>query len=183
MRPLDRLLQEWRLAKVAPYIARDSRVLDIGCGDGRLFRRFRSRIREGIGIDPDLREPSDGGFYRLIPGVFPDHLPDGAAPFDVITMLAVLEHIPRERQRRLAEACAALLVPGGRLVITVPSPAVDRILHGLRRVPFFYEGRSLEQHYGFDVRDTPVIFSPLTLLTAKKFQCGLNHLFVFQRPA
>ena len=181
MQLLDRLFQEWRFRAIQRYIRPGARVLDIGCGDGALFRRFPDRIREGIGIDADLREPVEGGAYRLLPGMFPDDLPTSLGGFDVITMLAVLEHIPPGRQPHLAHRCTSLLTSGGRVILTVPSPKVDHILHGLKHLPFLYEGRSLEQHYGFDPNQTPRLFPSLRLLVARRFEFGLNHLFVFER--
>ena len=45
------------------------------------------------------------------------------------------------------------------------------------------DGMSLEEHHGFDSRQTPAIFSAagLQLLKKPKFQLGLNNLFVFRR--
>jgi hypothetical protein len=42
---------------------------------------------------------------------------------------------------------------------------------------------SLEEHYGFDPSCVPSLFSvgKLELIKAKKFQLGLNNLFVFRR--
>ena len=50
----------------------------------------------------------------------------------MITMLAVLEHVPEDAQAELAAACERILKPGGRVVITVPSPQVDTILERAR---------------------------------------------------
>ena len=183
MRPLDRLFQWWRIQRVQPYLPPRARVLDIGCGDGGLFRALGDRISGGLGLDSDLAAPVESGAYRLIRGTFPGGVPPGTAPFDAITMMAVLEHVPLQEQPRVAAACHALLKPGGRLIITVPSPFVDHILHVLKFLPFLYEGHSLEQHYGYDVRRTPVVFASLRLMTARKFQLGLNNLFVFEKPA
>ena len=181
MKPVDRMLQRWRIAQARPYIASGARVLDIGCADGVLFDRLKSRIGEGIGIDPDLDHSVDMGHYRLIAGWFPQDLPD-ARPFDVITMLAVLEHLPPDHLTRLAQDCAQFLKPGGYLVVTVPSPAVDRILDLLKLVSII-DGMSLEEHHGFDPGKTISIFSVggLALVKAKKFQIGLNNLFVFSK--
>ena len=183
MKPLDWLFQALRVRQVRPHIKLGARVLDVGCGDGGFFLALDGQISEGVGIDTDLRAPVDVGVCRLLRGAFPDDLPEHLGTFDAITMMAVLEHVPPERQPALAAACRELLRPGGRLIITVPSPLVDHILHLLKYLPFLYEGRSLEQHYGYDAQQTPAVFAGLTLLVAKRFEFGLNHLFVFERSA
>jgi SAM-dependent methyltransferase len=180
MTGLDRLLQRWRISKARPYILPGSRVLDIGCADGELFRRVRG-IDEGVGVDPDLPDPApEVPNTVFLKGLFPEALPDDR-PFDVITMLAVLEHVPIERQWTLAADCARYLVPGGHLIITVPSPVVDAILAVLRFCKLVH-GMALEQHYGFDPGDTPAIFEAggLDLVEARSFQLKVNNLFVFQ---
>ncbi len=141
------------------------------------------RYTEGIGIDPELDESIDRGTYRLIKGWFPDDLPTNER-FDAITMLASLEHVPPEMQVVIARECAARLNPSGRLIITVPSKRVDPILNLLKRIRLI-DGMSLEQHYGFDPRLTPAVFSSdgLTLVKAESFEMGLNHLFVFEKAA
>ena len=181
MKALDRILRRWRMAKVWPFIPQGARVLDIGCGDGALFRLCRDRIKAGVGLDPALTAPVKEEHFDLIPGSFPESLPE-TEPFDVITMLAVLEHIPAAKQRSLAEKCAARLKEGGLLLITTPAPMVDHILSLLQTLRLI-EGLALEEHYGFDPRQTPEIFTGvgLTLVRAGKFQLGLNNLFIFKK--
>ncbi|MBN2569642.1 MAG: class I SAM-dependent methyltransferase [Deltaproteobacteria bacterium] len=181
MNTVDRIIQYLRIKKVRPYIGQGARILDIGCADGALFKQLRSHISEGVGIDPALNRSVTMGNCRLIAGQFPKDLPD-TQPFDAIVMLAVLEHIPPGHQRQLAKACAHLLKPGGRVVITAPSPKADRILSLLKFMRVI-DGMSLEDHYGFDVTKTPAIFSVrgLTFVKSEKFQLGLNNLFVFKK--
>jgi hypothetical protein len=97
-------------------------------------------------------------------------------------MLAVFEHLDDEAQSRAAKACAALLRSGGRLVLTVPEPTVDRIVHVLARVGLL-AGMAVHEHHGFEARRTPERFAPsgLVLERHERFQLGLNNLFVFRR--
>jgi 2-polyprenyl-3-methyl-5-hydroxy-6-metoxy-1,4-benzoquinol methylase len=178
---IDRVLQRWRIAKAAPFIPRGARVLDVGCADGALFRALGDRIAGGIGIDPALATESHDGPVRLLRGVFPDDLrADGQ--FDVITMLAVFEHLDDAAQRKAAAACATLLRPGGRVVLTVPEPAVDRIVHFLARLGIL-AGMAMHEHHGFDARKTPERFAShdFDLERSERFQLGLNNLFVLRR--
>ncbi len=183
MKALDRFLQRWRVAQARPFIPVGARVLDIGCGDGALFRLCGSQIGSGIGLDPTLTRPITEEGYELLPGSFPESLPT-FEPFDVITLLAVLEHLPEAQLCIFAEKCASLLKPGGCLIITTPSPLVDHLLDVLLALRLI-DGMSLEDHHGFDPRQTPAIFSGagLKLVKSAKFQLNLNNLFIFQKGA
>jgi 2-polyprenyl-3-methyl-5-hydroxy-6-metoxy-1,4-benzoquinol methylase len=182
VKALDRVLQRWRIAKAAPHIRLGARVLDVGCADGELFRRLRRRIAGGVGIDPAL-VTADGadGAVRLIRGRFPDDLPTDER-FDAITMLAVFEHLSDEDQRRAIDACAHLLSPHGRVVLTVPEPVVDRIVHLLARVGLL-AGMAMHEHHGFVARLTRPLFerAGFVLDRHERFQLGMNNLFVFSR--
>lgn len=181
MKSLDRYLRDERIARAKPYVRRGDVVLDVGCADGEMFRQWQGFIGRGVGIDPSLTGTVVAASYELRPGRFPDAVPDGLS-CDVITMLAVLEHMPPQAQARLADACHVLLKPGGRIVITVPSPRVDDILHVLERLRLI-DGIAIHEHYGFRPEETWAIFPPPRYrpVTHKKFQLGLNNLFVFAR--
>jgi 2-polyprenyl-3-methyl-5-hydroxy-6-metoxy-1,4-benzoquinol methylase len=183
MTATDRLLQNWRIRKARPFIRPGDRVLDLGSADGVLFERLGDCGPGSVGIDPVLAQSTTTrqGF-RLVRGYFPQDLPADAGPFDAIAMLAVLEHFPPAQYGPLAEGCAKFLKPGGRLIITVPSPAVDAILEILLKLRLIH-GMSLEEHHGYDVNQTPAIFPAprFRLLERSPFQLGLNNLFVFER--
>jgi len=178
---LDIYLRDVRFAKAKPFVRQDDVVLDIGCEDGALFESLRGVIKRGIGVDPVLAQKLETSLYTLYPGMFPQAVPDGEK-CDVITMLAVLEHIPPAEQARLGQRCHDFLNPAGRVVITVPSPRVDQILHVLRAL-HLVQAETLHEHYGFKIDETAHLFTrPLfRVLHTRKFQLGLNNLFVFER--
>jgi SAM-dependent methyltransferase len=184
VRHADRWLQQWRIAKALPFLEPRARVLDIGCATGELLRRVAGLADGSIGVDPTLSHAASFGAFRLVRGVFPDDVPPDAGPFDAITMLAVLEHVPEAAYASLAEGAHRLLKPGGRLIITVPAPAVDHILTVLKTLRVI-DGMSLEEHHGYDVDTTGRIFAPprFALEVRRRFQLGLNNLFVFRREA
>jgi 2-polyprenyl-3-methyl-5-hydroxy-6-metoxy-1,4-benzoquinol methylase len=180
MKFIDRLLQNWRVTKATSNITSDSRVLDIGCFDAVLFEKLGNKLKYGIGIDPIIKATKTAR-YELRTGTFPQALPN-PEPFDAITMLAVLEHIPEEVIPSLATSCFTYLKKGGKMIITVPDPKVDQILLVLRSLKLIH-GMTLEEHHGFDVRKTPHFFGQagFKLLKHQKFQLGLNNLFVFEK--
>lgn len=183
MKFTDRILQRWRIAKVRRFISPGSRILDIGSADGALFQQLGSSVGSGsLGVDPTLSQPGKVNGCELLPGFFPEAVPSSAGLFDVVTMLAVLEHFPQAAYAPLREGCCRFLRPAGKLLITVPSPQVDRILEVLKFMRLV-DGMSLEEHHGYRVEQTKEIFpSPqFRLLRRETFQLGLNNLFVFER--
>jgi 2-polyprenyl-3-methyl-5-hydroxy-6-metoxy-1,4-benzoquinol methylase len=181
VKALDRILQRWRIAKAAPHIRLGARVLDVGCADGELFRLLRKRIAGGVGIDPAVAAERADGAVRLIRGRFPEDLRTDER-FDAITMLALFEHLSDEDQRRAIDACAHLLAPQGRVVLTGPEPVVDRIVHLLSRVGLL-AGMAMHEHHGFVARLTPPLFerAGFALERHERFQLRMNNLFVFSR--
>jgi SAM-dependent methyltransferase len=180
---VDEIIRDARLAQAVRAIPPGARVLDVGCHDGALFRRLGPALREGVGLDPALRGPLTGERYRLRPGLFPADAPDEPGGFDVVTMLAVLEHLTPVEQKAAAEATHRLLAVGGVVIVTVPAPVVDQLLHWLTRLRVL-DGMEAEQHHGFDPAEvTPLMEAVgLRLLRHRRFELGLNHLFVFERP-
>ena len=181
MKPFDLYLQGRRLTMAKRFIRPQSVVLDVGSSDGILFRALADYIHEGVGIDADLPHDSDHGTYRLIQGIVPG-TPVPNDHFDCVTMLAVLEHIPRDRQPDLVQYCHDALRDHGRVIITVPSPLVDTILAVLQRLRIV-AAASLYQHYAYDPGETTQLFCEprFKLIHQQRFQLGLNNLFVFEK--
>lgn len=179
MKALDRFLQNWRIRKAHAWVRDGDRLLDLGCFDRTLLERVGGRVTRAVGIDP-LATPYSNGKVEIVKGMIPGSHPFAAGEFDSITMLAVLEHI--QEKDALAGECARLLSEKGRVIITVPRPAVDKILAVLSALRLI-DGMSLEEHHGFDIEETPAIFrrSGFTLLKRAGFQLGLNQLFVFEK--
>lgn len=96
-------------------------------------------------------------------------------------MLAVLEHV--DNPTVLATECERILAPGGRLVLTVPHPTVDIVLDALMFLGIA-DGMAAEEHHGFDVAGTRSLFetAKLSLYRERRFQLGLNRLYVFEKP-
>jgi ubiquinone/menaquinone biosynthesis C-methylase UbiE len=126
---LEPILRRFRLARVAPHIPSNGVLLDIGCGPQATFlRHIAPHIKQGFGVDFKA-EPFQAGNLIVKQLTFEDQLPFPAASFDVVTMLAVLEHI--EREPDILQEIHRVLVPGGKLILTVPSIWAQPVLEFL----------------------------------------------------
>lgn len=99
--------------------------LDVGCGDGALISGLDRHLPgvEKVGIDYDPRSIE---FARLInPQVefrTQDLGADGISdePYDFVTLIEVLEHIPPEKSKPFLKGLASTVKDGGYLMLTVP---------------------------------------------------------------
>jgi len=180
VKAVDRFLQQWRIGKALPFIRSGDRLLDVGCYDRTLIDRALPRVASAVGMDA-LVEPASNDRVELLRGHFPEDSRFEDACFDCIVLLAVLEHV--DDPMTLAGECERILAPGGRVIVTVPHPLVDGILDVLMFLRVI-DGMSTEEHHGFDVAKTASIFEAarLPVLHEKRFQLGLNRLFVFEKP-
>ena len=109
------------------------RLLDVGAHAGRLMHLAQDsgwRV-EGIELNPRTAARAaaetgavvhQGNIFSVVPDV----------PFDALTMIDVLEHIPQPRGA-LARA-AAWIRPGGVIAVKVPNGAAQRIKESARAV-------------------------------------------------
>jgi 2-polyprenyl-3-methyl-5-hydroxy-6-metoxy-1,4-benzoquinol methylase len=180
MKPLDILLQRWRISKVKPWIPDEARILDLGCYQGELFESLDMRTGPSLGIDP-LVAAKHNGHVVLLPWKFSEPMPLAASSFDVITLLATFEHL--QDKRSVVRECYRLLEAGGLVVLTVPSPLVDVILSALVKLRMI-DGMSLEEHHGYNPELTPGYFinHGFHMKALERFQLGFNYLYVFQKP-
>ena len=176
---LDELLEYLRFTKVAPYVPKGATLLDIGTGDGTFLHYLNGHTHCGVGIDPHLTHTYNFGNFQLIPGYFPaDFAVDNT--FDVITMMAVAEHIPMQVYPDVETACWKYLKPNGHVILTVPHPRIDGFLYLLKKLRIL-EGFSLQEHYGFDPECLPQLFNRWELVKKERWELGCNHLFIFKK--
>ena len=183
MKLIDKILQRWRISIALKHIPARSRILDIGCFNGELFKHAGSRLRSGLGIDPVTAVTDTAAANTVVvKGFFPADIPAGTEKFDVITVLAVLEHISEENLTDFVRACYDWLNPRGKVILTVPSPLVDKILVILLKLRLI-DGMSVDEHHGFSLGDIPGLFrkSHFILMRHSKFQLSLNNLFIFEK--
>jgi ubiquinone/menaquinone biosynthesis C-methylase UbiE len=128
---LEPFLRKLRIRRVLPYIRqhRNCRLLDIGCGwDAKFLKSVEPYIHSGVGIDFKAPEITEGKIHtdRL---TLLNSLPYTDASFDIVTMLAVLEHL--EHPKAILCEIHRVLRPGGQLVLTVPSRVAKPVLEFL----------------------------------------------------
>lgn len=123
-----------RLARVSQYLSLDGiKVLDVGCGRGRLMGLMMTMGAQVYGVDPDqgaVDYARASGFSNVwqggVDGIEPSQL------FDLITISDVIEH-PLNPGQLLSE-CVDRLKPGGLIMIWTPN--ADHVREDPERVMF-----------------------------------------------
>jgi trans-aconitate methyltransferase len=184
MKLIDKVLRQWRVNVALGELPENvESVFDIGCDDGYLLKKFLAKNIRIDGCDPRLSIDGISLNSTLLKGFFPEVLNNSNLKnqYDVIFALAVFEHFTEDHLTESAKKISEILTDHGCLIVTVPHPFVDKILDFLM---FFklIDGQALEEHHGFNPDSlVDVLSRELRLKTKKKFQLGLNNMFVFEK--
>jgi ubiquinone/menaquinone biosynthesis C-methylase UbiE len=126
-----------RLAnKLIPGTIRDGALLDLGCGPYPYFL-MHTRFNVKVGIDQESTVvPANLDGIKVLHCNFVEKsaLPFSDRSFDAVTMLAVIEHLDRDRLISVLNEVHRVLKPGGCLVATSPSFWTPPILFLLSRI-------------------------------------------------
>lgn len=106
------------------YIKPDMKILDLGCGNGRLFDMIKQKNVQYLGIDNCARfiqiaqEKYVENKSQFLTGDVLDSPPD-PGNYDIVFFIATLQHIPSKKLRNQAlENVYRSLKPGGYLLMT-----------------------------------------------------------------
>ncbi len=118
-------------ADEAAYFAGETRdlavsgadVLEIGFGAGAFLAFARDCGARVVGLEilPELREAAQAAGFELAPEGFEETARLYPARFDTIAAFDVFEHLTAPELGAALDACAALLKPGGKLLLRFPN--------------------------------------------------------------
>lgn len=180
---LSPFLRRRRVAAVESYLLDRRRILEIGCGvfrwDGQL-----PPDAEYVGVDCEeaiIRHNRNHTGHRFIlADMEKDDLSPCGTGFDLVLMLAVLEHY--HDPKLVLGKLASLLSPEGIIAMTVPHPAGNMILSLGARFRVFAQDK--DQHHG--VANYPDLCrlaagAGYEMVTYKRFLLGFNQLAILRR--
>lgn len=183
---LEGFLARKRCAMANFLIAKDAyngRILDIGCGSYPLFLSQTS-FREKTGIDQVMNAENQAAWReRGIDIVGKDLDRDPTLPFpdnhfDVVTMLAVFEHIEPDNLRATVREIHRVLKSGGIYILTTPAHWTDAIIatlswFGLLSSDEIDEHEETHTHGSITAILTKAGFDPGNI-ECGTFECGMN---------
>lgn len=135
---LEGFLADKRAEKANSLISeglRKGKILDIGCGSFPRFL-FSTRFKEKFGIDPNITKTNFKGIEIKKNDIERNKLPFEKESFEVVTMLAVFEHINKEKLDFVLSEIKRILKKDGQFIMTTPSPWSDKLLHLMARTGF-----------------------------------------------
>ncbi|MGZ6999062.1 MAG: methyltransferase domain-containing protein [Acidimicrobiia bacterium] len=154
-----------------------SRILDLGCADGRLGERLRSLGHTVVGVDLHAADGVEERLDSFVQANLDQGIPEAVGEgFDIVLAADVLEHV-RSPQNQLRQA-RKLLAPNASVIVSVPNfghwyprtrVALGRFDYDLRgildrdHVRFFTRKsfRKMIENTGFAVRRAATVGVPI----------------------
>ncbi len=186
---LEGFLAKQRARKANGFIPvnyREGKILDIGCGFYPYFL-ISTKFKEKYGIDPFVDTSSVKGKNIILKkiSVGNQKLSFENTFFDVVTMLAIFEHIDHDKLKNVLSEIKRVLRKDGILIITTPAPWADKLLHFMAKVGLISSEEIHEHKHNHPKKKIERILEEAGFEKEKIksgfFELGLNMWFVVKK--
>lgn len=154
--------------------------LDIGCGQYPYFL-IHSDFEEKHGIDPfvDIKAIKNKKINLYNADITKGKLAFKDSYFDVVTMLAVFEHLDYDRLDFVLKEIKRVLKKGGLFVVTTPAPWSDKLLHFMALFGLISKEEIHEHkhHYNRISIEKKLMDAGFGKIRSGYFELGLNMWF------
>lgn len=162
-----------RMSRIEPYIRGD--VLDLGCGSAEILDKYGSKIEHYCGIEysKTVVQTLQAKYPRAT--FYARNLDQEKLAldrkFDCILMVALIEHL--FNQKHVMDEVAAALKPGGKIILTTPTPFGNDVVHRIGASMGLFSKAAVDDHI--------VIYNHHRLkLLAREINLKLEEYFTFQ---
>jgi SAM-dependent methyltransferase len=106
---------------LAPWVARDAHILEIGAGYCEWINNVAGARRVAVDIWPEITRYAAAGVETRVLDVSRDLATLGASSFDTVLASNILEHFEPGVAIAVVEDIGRVLKPGGRLIVVQPN--------------------------------------------------------------
>jgi 2-polyprenyl-3-methyl-5-hydroxy-6-metoxy-1,4-benzoquinol methylase len=184
---LSKLLAKRRVGLAASYLKpRSGRVLDFGCGEGHLAAHVEASRYLGVDVSARAVATARATYpthtFQVVEETEAWEARVDLGQFDTIVALAVIEHLSNPQQTLCS--LRRLTAPGGRVILTTPHPAWERIYRLGARLGLFSSAAAREHHPFLTRSSVEALARGAGLRTVlyRRFLGGANQLFVLAEP-
>ena len=177
---LSPFLEKIRLGKISKHIV-GNRILDFGCGYGKLASYIQDKQYVGVDLDQraielarKLNKDRTGIYFYSM-----DDLENETDKFDTVVMAAVIEHL--DNPYEILQNMKSHLREGGRIIITTPTPMANKILRFGSKLRLFSRD-AVNEHKSLLTKKDFISISfdiDIRLEIYERFEFGLNQLVIY----
>jgi SAM-dependent methyltransferase len=181
---LSRLVKEFRLRQAVPELLGAASILDLGCGLCEIVPRLDPAV-EYLGVERDVwmfdRARARFPGRRFLRADIEETSFDPGGTFERVLLLAVWEHL-RDPAEFFGRA-GRWLAPGGRMILTTPSPLAHRVIEGGAAIGLLSSMATEEHERLWTAEEIEALGARTgwTPVRARRFLLGLNQLVVLAR--
>jgi len=162
--------------RLIPRRLRKGRILDIGCGSTPFFL-INTEFKEKYGIDYSVSRSNSKNLVLKNFDLNNSKMPFRNNFFETVIMLAVVEHMERDKLPALFKEVARILKPGGRFIITTPCPWAHFLLRLMARFRLVSPIEIKEHKYAYDKNSIAAYFDNAGFKSSK-MKFGYFELFL-----